>query len=114
MLWRSWVLLIEASNSAPTLVPVSIWQRTVHALPLRPFFLWAPTDGPNDLTRSWVRGIASTLASAPNTGLTAGARNAALRTPQPDPAAEENRRRLSERLLIPRAAVDRLAEGDEL
>jgi len=118
MLWRSWVLLIEATNTVPMLVPVSLWQQTVHALPLRPFFLWAPTEERNDLTRSWVRGIASGLGpvtdSASNVGPDLGSRPSSLRPPQSEATDDENRRRLSERFLIPRAVVDRLAEGEEV
>ena len=55
MLWRSWVLLIAASNAMPTLVPVDAWQRTLHVLPLRPFFLWAPTEEPSGISETWTR-----------------------------------------------------------
>ena len=35
MLWRSWLLLIEASNERPELVPIATWRRTLRLLPVR-------------------------------------------------------------------------------
>ena len=35
MLWRSWLLLIEASNRSPGLVPVDVYQRTIGLVQLR-------------------------------------------------------------------------------
>ena len=51
MLWRSWVLLIAASNAMPTLVPVNAWKRSLHVLPLRPFFLGLRPSSPAQSAR---------------------------------------------------------------
>jgi hypothetical protein len=117
MLWRSWVLLIAASNAMPTLVPVDAWQRTLHVLPLRPFFLWAPTEEPSEISETWTRSVVSSLSSpgpAPPPGTTPRSRSSALESSGQVAAGDEVRRRVSEKLLVPRAAIDRLAEGEPL
>jgi hypothetical protein len=121
MLWRSWVLLIEASNEAPALVPVSTWRRTLKLLPLRPFFLWSPEDEGVEVGDEWRDGVARALASA-------------KREPEKQPEGEEGplasllsdseseassaggveagpatRSRVSRELLAPRAAIDEIA-----
>lgn len=63
MLWRSWVLLIAASNQAPELVPIGVWQQSMHVLPLRPFFLWSPAGHDTELARTWTRDIADNLSA---------------------------------------------------
>jgi len=116
MLWQSWVLLIAASNAMPTLVPVHAWQRTLHVLPLRPFFLWAPTEEPSELSKTWTQGVVSSLSApgpTPPPGTTRG-RSSALESTGQVAAGDEVRRRVSEKLLVPRAAIDRLAEGEPL
>jgi hypothetical protein len=117
MLWRSWVLLIAASNAMPTLVPVNVWQRTLHVLPLRPFFLWAPTQEPSELSETWTQSIVSSLSApgpAPTLGTTPRGRGSDLESSGQVAAGDEVRRRVSEKLLVPRAAIDRLAEGEPL
>jgi hypothetical protein len=117
MLWRSWVLLIAASNAMPTLVPVDAWQRTLHILPLRPFFLWAPTRQPSEISETLTQSIVSSLAApgpAPTPGTTPRSRSSALESSGQVAAGDEVRRRVSEKLLVPRAAIDRLAEGEPL
>jgi hypothetical protein len=117
MLWRSWVLLIAASNAMPTLVPVDAWQRTLHILPLRPFFLWAPTRQPSEISETLTQSIVSSLAApgpAPTPGTTPRRRSSALESSGQVAAGDEVRRRVSEKLLVPRAAIDRLAEGEPL
>ncbi len=116
MLWRSWVLLIAASNHAPELVPISVWQQTVHVLPLRPFFLWSPADQDTELTRTWAQDIANSLsARAPEPQAEVFWGDAGSQLASSAPALdEEARRRVSEELLMPRAAIDRLADGDRL
>jgi hypothetical protein len=117
MLWRSWVLLIAASNAMPTLVPVDVWQRSLHVLPLRPFFLWAPTQEPSELSEPWTQSIVSSLSApepAPPPGTTPRSRSSALESSGQVAAGDEVRRRVSEKLLVPRAAIDRLAEGEPL
>lgn len=117
MLWRSWVLLITASNQAPELVPVSVWQRTVHVLPLRPFFLWSPADQEAELTQSWAQDIADSLsarAPEPSAEVFWGGAGVQLESSAQAPVDQEARRRVSEELLVPRAAIDRLADGKRL
>ena len=86
MLWRSWLLLIEASNDAPDLVGREIWSRAVAPLPLYPFLIWA-TQVPDA-----VESIEETLARA-----------------LADDAGDELRRSLTDRLVVPRAVVDDVA-----
>jgi hypothetical protein len=63
MLWRSWILLIEASNKHPSLLPVGIWQRAAGLLPARPFLVWSPGSGQIGAT-AWEREIARVLAGS--------------------------------------------------
>jgi hypothetical protein len=117
MLWRSWVLLIAASNAMPTLVPVNAWQRSLHVLPLRPFFLWAPTEQPTKISETWIRSVASSLLARGSTAhpsTTPLRRSSALESSGRAAGGDEARRRVSEKLLVPRAAIDRLAEGEPL
>jgi hypothetical protein len=119
MLWRSWVLLIGASNAMPSLVPVSTWQHTLHVLPLRPFFIWTSTEQRSEVSETWTRNVANGLS-----GRTSGPRGTTPRVRSfgvdsaepaaPAPAGDAARRRASEQLLVPRAAIDRLAEGEPL
>jgi len=115
MLWRSWILLIAASNEVPRLVPIHTWQRTLHVLPLRPFFLWAPVDEPriNDsLKQSIVTSISANARAAHSPH---GPTAPSLAWPQePAKSDDEDRRRLSAQLLVPRAAIDELASGGSL
>lgn len=117
MLWRSWVLLIAASNQAPQLVPISIWRQTVHVLPLRPFFLWSPAEQETELTQGWTQDIADSLsvrAPEPAADIFWGDAAAHRESSTQVPVDDEARRRVSEELLVPRAAIDRLAAGERL
>ena len=121
MLWRSWVLLVEASNDAPQLVPVSTWERTLHVLPLRPFFIWQAAEDVPRARASWVDSVTRTLeASARTPGRPGGAAALSLETdaeaaePEPPRAGDAERSHLSRQLLVPRAAIDRLADGEGL
>ena len=121
LLWRSWVMLIEASNASPHLVPVSTWRRTLRLLPLRPFLLWSPEDeeaAPID----WTRGVARALATAkrepaqrpggegPLADLLAdGAAEVSEAGASGVTAGDATRRRVSHDLLAPRAAIDAIA-----
>jgi hypothetical protein len=113
MMWRSWLLLIEASNVWPALVPVAIWRRTLKLLPRRPFLVWSPEEGEAETVNQWEREVSRTLvgSSAPRpppgaaaTPVAPAAKNVAFGAPTPD----ETRRRLSLQLLAPRAAIDEL------
>jgi hypothetical protein len=106
MLWRSWVLLIEASNTWPEVVPVDVWRRTLRLLPQRPFLAWASDAEDRDAVEEWERRVRRVVrGSAPEAirGVMA----------DEDVADEEtSRRRFSRQLLAPRAAIDELARPD--
>jgi hypothetical protein len=116
MMWRSWLLLIEASNAWPALVPVATWRRTLKLLPQRPFLVWSLEEGEAETGKEWEREVSRTLAGSsappPPPGaaaprVTPGAEITAFGAPAPD----ETRRRLSLQLLAPRAAIDELVAG---
>jgi hypothetical protein len=94
MLWRSWVLLIEASNRRPDLLPASTWWPTVRQLHLRPFLAWSPDPDPDGSRAAWTGAIREVLASA-------------------DPADEgAARERVSRDMLVPREVVDDAAQPE--
>jgi hypothetical protein len=97
MLLRSWLLLIEASNDWPDLVPVHMWRDTARQLPLRPFLVWSPAGDGEDAVGAeleMARLMKRTVDEA------AGAAASA--------AADAARRELAGRMLAPRAAVEEL------
>jgi hypothetical protein len=97
MLLRSWLLLIEASNDWPDLVPVHMWRDTARLLPLRPFLVWSPAaddEGDDAAELEMARLMKRTVDEA--AGAAAGA------------AADAARRELATRMLAPRAAVEEL------
>ena len=125
MLWRSWVLLIEASNLAPALVPVSVWRRTLRLLPLRPFLLWSYEED-QEVADDWTEGIAQALATAkrepkqqpggagPVSNVISAAQSEVSEAGGEGIAAsDETRRRVSRELLAPRSAVDEVASPRE-
>jgi hypothetical protein len=115
MLWRSWLLLIEASNDRPQLLPVATWRRAIALLPLRPFLVWSPEDHAA-MDAAWEREIGGLLAAATPQRQPArdvfgggpGIRGVAGK-PAAGPTPNEARRSLSLRVLAPRAAIDALA-----
>jgi hypothetical protein len=96
MLWRSWLLLIEASNRWPDLVPVGIWRDTARVLPLRPFFTWSAEVEKGDTAAEleMARLMKRTVDEA------AGAAASA--------AADGAQRELTGTMLAPRAAIEEL------
>jgi hypothetical protein len=116
MLWRSWLLLIEASNDRPELVPVGTWRRAIRLLPLRPFLVWSPeqreaTDEAEAVLQSWRREVGSMLATS--TPPRQPARDVFAAGPATLEAATgskpvDARRSLSLQMLAPRAAIDEL------
>jgi hypothetical protein len=92
MLWRSWVLLIDASNRRPDLLPASTWWPTVKQLHLRPFLAWSPDGDPDGSRAAWTSAIREVLASA---------------DPDDGDAAREQ---ISREMLVPREVVDEAAE----
>jgi hypothetical protein len=118
MLWRSWILLIEASNAVPSLVPVNTWQRTLQVLPLRPFFLWVPAEGSSEIEETFTKGIAASVSGSLNAPRRRGAKGPRVMLESLGPPGPEDgrdlRRSVSESLLVPRAAIDAIASGKAL
>jgi hypothetical protein len=110
MLWRSWVLLLEASNERPGLVPVATWQRTVRLLSVRPFLVWSPVEDANAV-ELWKREVAP-LVRGSTTRQQGGGPAGAAAMGADSQRDEDDTRRLSRQLLAPRAALDELAGGD--
>jgi hypothetical protein len=113
MLWRSWLLLIEASNERPELVPVSTWRRSLRLLPVRPFLVWSPEEDAAAV-ETWKREVAPLVHASTRPHGTRGLGPApAAAMGAPAPGGSEENRRLSMQLLAPRAALDELS-GDLL
>lgn len=89
MLWRSWRLLIGASNRQPDLVPADLWRRTLGVLPMRPFFTWRQLQDESAATR-WEEQLTQSL--------------------QPSSLPEAGRLQLTEQLLAPRGVIDEAAD----
>ena len=113
LLWRSWLLLIEASHDHPPLVPADTWRRACRPLPLRPFLTWAVSgEVGQDVETEWRVEVGRVLHGAPVRGLEAtrrGHRPAGIDLGSP--GADDERRQLSRQLIAPRAAIDELAAG---
>jgi hypothetical protein len=113
LLWRSWLLLIEASHDHPPLVPADTWRRACRPLPLRPFLTWAVSgEVGQDVETEWRAEVGRVLHGAPVRGLEAtrrGHRPAGIDLGSP--RADDERRQLSRQLIAPRAAIDELAAG---
>ena len=90
MLWRSWLLLIEASNERPELLPAATWRPLLQVMPVRPFLAWSPLDDEQQAVETWQRRVAPFV-------------HASLA-----PAEDEDAvmRRLTTSLLAPRAALE--------
>jgi hypothetical protein len=58
MLWRSWLLLIEASNDRPDLLPADTWRPLLRVLPVRPFLVWSQLDDEKQAVEAWRRSVA--------------------------------------------------------
>jgi hypothetical protein len=111
LLWRSWLLLIEASHDHPSLVPADTWRRACRPLPLRPFLTWlVGSEEEQDLEAEWRGEVHRVLHAAPLGG-TEGAdwRHRSASMEPGSQSAQDARRQLSRDLLAPRAAIDELA-----
>lgn len=113
LLWRSWLLLIDASQDHPPLVPADTWRRACRPLPLRPFLTWAVSgEVGQDVETEWRVEVSRVLHGAPLRGLGAarrGYRQAGI--DRGSTGADDERRQLSRQLIAPRAAIDELAAG---
>lgn len=107
LLWRSWKLLLEASNTDAGMVPPKVWQRTLGALPARPFFIWAPAEDQGGIVGQWEEQIKRSLAAAEPPleplWLPAGAQFSLV-----DDGPEDPRVRLGRELMVPRSVIDDL------
>ncbi len=110
MLWRSWLLLIEASNEWPELLPVATWRRALKVLPMRPFLVWSAEDDQEQTMERWQRGVGPVVQASVAGAASSSPRGVAADVP-PAAQADEVRRRLTEQLLAPRAAIDELADS---
>jgi hypothetical protein len=92
MLWRSWLLLIEASNDRPDLLPADTWSPLLQVVPVRPFLVWSPLDDEKEAVQAWRRSAAPFV-------------HASL---APGGDADAVMSRLTTSLLAPRSAVEDL------
>jgi hypothetical protein len=114
LLWRSWMLLIEASHDHPPLVPADTWRRASRPLPMRPFLSWTVAESSDDDVEAEVaREVTRVLENAAPQALDRSrepGREDAGAGPQ---ATGERRlqlsRQLGRQLMIPRAAIDEIA-----
>lgn len=114
MLWRSWLLLIEASNDRPDLLPIETWQHVIRLRPLRPFLVWSPAE--SETVETWQRDaaqmvLASVPAGEPTVDATTDVTPRLAGDMAPDDPGNDPRYRLTQQLLAPRAAIDELAGG---
>lgn len=92
MLWRSWLLLIEASNDRPDLLPADTWRPLLQMVSVRPFLAWSPLDDEERAVETWRRSVAPVV-------------RASL---APGEDEDEVMRRLTTSLLAPRSALEDL------
>ena len=92
MLWRSWLLLIEASNDRPDLLPDETWRPLLQVVPVRPFLAWSPLEDEEQAFERWQRSVAPYV-------------QASL-LPGEDEDEDDVMRRLTTSLLAPRSALE--------
>jgi hypothetical protein len=86
MLWRSWLLLLDACTESRDLIPLQVSRQVSKRLPMRPLLVWSPvTEEAADEWQLELGEIAKRAGSA-----------------------EE----LSKQLLVPQAAIDAAVETD--
>lgn len=95
MLWRSWLLLIEASNEQPDLLPPDTWRPLLQVLPVRPFLTWSPLEDEGHAVETWRRSVAPSV-------------HASLAPGEDEDAAM---RRLTTSLLVPRSALEEVRKA---
>lgn len=117
LLWRSWLLLLDASHDRPALVPADTWRRASRPLPSRPFLTWE-VHGDNDEVEAAMAAEVGRVVNVPVPELEShesGSRElesldlgpeAGFGTP---PSIDDRRRQLSRQMLLPAAAIDELA-----
>lgn len=86
MLWRSWRLLVEASNESPGLVPTELWRQSLGTLPARPFFTWSVPQDHAELAERWEANVEQSVRGTEQ--------------------LEDARLELSQSMLAPRAVID--------
>jgi len=90
MLWRSWLLLVEASNDRPDLLPPETWRRLLQVMPVRPFLAWSPLEDEEQAVEAWQSSVAPFV-------------HASLAPGEDEDAAM---RRVTTSLLAPRSALE--------
>ena len=95
MLWRSWLLLIQASNKRRDLLPTQTWRHVLRLLPVRPFLVWSPEDSGDEAVSQWQQSVAPFVEAS----LAAGDEDG------------EVMRRLTTQLLAPRSVIEDLTTG---
>jgi hypothetical protein len=90
MLWRSWTLLLDASNDSPDLLPLGVCRQVAKLMPVRPFLVWSPVDeqAADEWQGDLKRVVQSSTASADG----------------------DTRRQLTQQLFVPRAAIDKVVD----
>jgi hypothetical protein len=137
MLWRSWAVLVEASNADARLLPVDLWERVAEQTVDRPLMIWMRRSAKAIRNRTKSRQVEEMLAqviqsrsidaaatiplSSPRIGARpsggspeapreASTRTRAVEAPEPDrspPADEARKRRLSMEMGVPRSVIER-------
>jgi hypothetical protein len=98
MLWRSWLLLIEASNDRPDLLPVETWRPLLQVIPVRPFLAWSRLEDEEQVFEAWRRSVAPYV-------------HASL---APDEGEDAAMRGLTTSLVAPRAALEDVRKVDPI
>ena len=88
MLWRSWLLLLDASSKSPDVVPLHVSRQVSKRLPMRPFLVWSPVS--EEAADKWQAELGSIVESS-----------------------SQGTRELSKQLLVPQAALESAAESTE-
>ena len=98
MLWRSWLLLIEASNERPDLLPAETWRPLLKVIPARPFLAWSPLDEEEEeeAFEAWRSSVAPFVHASQ----------------APDESEDEAMRRLTASLVAPRAVLEDVRKVD--
>lgn len=117
LLWRSWLLLLDASHDRPALVPADTWRRASRPLPDRPFLTWEVHADKDDVEAAIAAEVGRVVnVPAPEfDNHEPGARGLESLDVGPEdgfgtpPSIDDRRRQLSRQMLLPAAAIDELA-----
>jgi hypothetical protein len=93
MLWRSWILLLDASNDSADLLPLHVCRQVAKLMPMRPFLVWSPVD--EHAADEWQGDLKQVVQSSTTS------------------ADGDTRRQLSRQLFVPRAAIDKAVDDSD-